>query len=129
MEKHYILKGDPIALSRTRVNFHTHKVYDTQKEIKLLTGINLRHQHGDDEIFDCPLEVIIDFYFVIPVTKSKKIRPGDYMAQKIDLDNAIKLIFDCGTRVIWSDDKIISRVIGQKIYADVSRTEITVRTL
>ena len=129
MEKHYVLKGDPVSLSRCRVNFQSHRVFDNQKEIKLLTGISLRHQHGDEEVFDCPLEVDIIFYFVIPVTKSKKIRPGDYMAQKIDLDNAIKFLFDCGNRVIWRDDCIISSVKGQKRYAETARTEFTVRTL
>ena len=62
----YMIPGDPIPLQRPRHNVH--RVYDAQKNQKLIIGINLRNQHGDRPLFQGPLLLNATFY--MPVAKS-----------------------------------------------------------
>ena len=55
----YVLKGSPTPLARPRLG--KGYVYDSQKNIKLIQGIELSRQHGDMELFDGPLHM--DFIF------------------------------------------------------------------
>lgn len=50
----------------------------------------------------------------------------DNHSLKPDLDNLLKLYFDCGTGMIWSDDAKISKQSSTKIYVENPFVEINV---
>jgi len=122
----YVIPGNPIALSRPR--FGTRKVYDSQKNEKLITSISLRNQHGDN-----PLEtgcVLLNVTFYMPVAPSRaKFRDslmGTYHYYTPDISNLIKYVEDCANGIIFKDDSQIVIVLAKKIYGDPARTEFSV---
>lgn len=119
----YVISGDPVPLQR-----HRHKndrVWDPQKEIKLVIGINLRNQHNDRPLFNGPLIMNVVFYMPIPKHKLKT-HVGLPHQSKPDVDNLLKMVFDVANGIIYHDDSQICEVTARKIYDKVSRTEFVV---
>lgn len=122
----YTLHGDPIALARAR--FGNAKVYDSQKQHKLICGLELRRQHGDFPLFTGPLQLTITFYMGIP-QKRKKLC-GCYHACRPDTSNLIKFIEDVASNgILYKDDALIAVIQAQKVYSDEPRTEFTITAL
>lgn len=125
-EMHYTLLGDPIPLARTRLG--RKHVWDSQKELKLITGINLVRQHDDQPLFAGPLHLDIIFFMHIPA-KTKEPHNGKHHVFTPDLDNMIKWICDISISILFADDSIIASINAEKIYDKIPRTEFTLREL
>lgn len=119
----YSLPGDPIALARPR--FGDGRVYDSQKQIKLIAGITLQSQHDDTPLFEGPLSLNIQFY--LPILSAKKFRLNTKPhTQTPDISNLIKFYEDIMTGIVYKDDKTIACVVARKFYSTNPRTEIII---
>lgn len=128
-ERTYILPGNPIPLARPRLGHR--KVWDSQKNLKLLFGIELQNQHQGD-MMEGSLLLDITFYIQIPISWSDKRREsyiGRYHSSKPDTSNLIKFVEDVATGIIYNDDAQISKIIAQKVYALESSTSFTLRQI
>ena len=124
----YIIKGDPIALARAR--HYNRRVYDSQKNEKLVLGITLRNQHAERPQFIGPLQ--LDITFFMPIAKSRAKQRAtlldSYHFYTPDLSNLIKFVEDLATSILYPDDCLIAKIIAKKIYGD-PRTEFTITKL
>jgi Holliday junction resolvase RusA-like endonuclease len=131
--KSYVVYGNPIPLARCR--YSGVRVYDSQKNLKLIWGIGLQKQHNDEEMFIGPLQLELFFYF--PIAKKgvshNKIQSlkSTWHFKRPDLSNLLKFVEDVATGIIYEDDCIISEVLVKKFYDDGNgpRTEFTIREL
>lgn len=124
----YVLKGNPIALARMRISSNPlhHRVFDSQKELKLISQISISNIHNDRPFFKAPIGIDCTFYFHIPKT-NKTAHPGFHHVFKPDCDNCIKYLLDVCNNVIWQDDCKVSVVNCRKLYTcGEPRTEFTV---
>ena len=126
----YVLEGDPIPLARCRISHRWGhlRVFDSQKELKLISQITLKSQHGNRPLFSGPLRVDAYFYFHIP-RSHKKTKPGYFHIIKPDGDNLVKMILDLGNGVLFKDDCIVSQILCSKMYDDHPRTEFYIYKL
>jgi len=126
----YVIPGNPIALSRPRLSHCG--IYDSQRNEKLIAGLNLRQQHGALPLYtSTPLHLEATFYMNMPKSSRRKwpqLR-GTYHFYKADLDNLLKFLLDICNNVILKDDSIVSSISACKIYDDNPRTEFTFRVL
>ena len=120
----YILVGDPIPLYRARFSSISNRMFDSQKEIKLVTGITLRSQHNEQIPFDGPLHLDIHFFFLTPLRKPKLNK--QWHIYRPDLSNLIKFYEDIATTVIFDDDCIIAKISATKSYDKNARTEFII---
>lgn len=122
----YSVEGTPIPLARHRHSGdHT---WDSQKQQKYGTGIQLVNQHEDRPKFQGPIQ--LDVTFFMPIRKSGYKAPkGGYHLIKPDLSNLIKYIEDAATKILFDDDCIISVINAQKRYSEIPRTEFTITEL
>lgn len=118
----YIIKGEPIALLRPRMNSEQRRVYDSQRSLKQLVGIGLRSQHDDRPLLSGPLHLNITFYMTVPPHSKRKTLHHCF---KPDLDNLIKWICDISNGNLFVDDAGVSRITALKVYDDNPRTEFT----
>lgn len=123
----YVIMGDPIALARPR--FNKRSVYDSQKNKKLVAGINLRNQHGNAPFLEGALHLDIYFYLKIPMQGKHGRLDNRYHIYKPDLSNLLKFIEDIGTGIIYHDDSIISSINATKRYSIEPRTEFKLTVL
>lgn len=126
----YVIKGNPIPLARARHG--NRKTWDSQKQIKLITGLDLEEQHHGLPLLHGPLFLDICFYFSIPESYSLRKREkciGTYHEFKPDLSNLIKFVEDIAMGIIYKDDCIISSVTAKKIYDEEPRTELFIMEL
>lgn len=113
----FIIPGRPTPLARPR--FGKNRVFDCQKNRKLIVGISLREQMEGRPLFKESIFVFMDFYFDMPHNWSEKKR--DLFLHKpypsrIDLDNLIKFLADAGLSVLYDDDAIICGILARKLY-------------
>lgn len=128
--KTYIIMGDPTPLARGRYG-RQGKVYDPQKHAKLLFGLKLKEQHGNDDYFVGPLHMDILMYMPLPESwsRNKKLKMrGTVHIKKPDLSNLLKFAEDCGNTILYEDDAIIYSGTQKKLYDDGNgpRTIITI---
>ena len=117
--KHYVIKGDPIALARARQT--RGRFYDAQKNLKLVWGINLRNLHDDYGYFDGPIFMDVIFYMPIPKTASQKKKcqlQDQWHIFKPDSSNLLKFVEDVATTISYKDDCIIAKHCIEKVYDD-----------
>ena len=125
----YIIMGEPIPLKR-----HRHgagRAWDSQKQQKLVYGIQIKQQHSYGHPFSGPISLDIIFY--MPMSKSSakqhdKIRGTAHIFTP-DLSNLIKWVEDCSVDAeIMKDDCIIYSINAKKLYDDAekTRTEFTI---
>ena len=122
----YTITGDPVALARAR--HAEHRVYDSQKQLKLVVGLQFVNQHGDKQKFSGPVLLDIKFFMALP-QKFPLSLPGSYHPYRPDLSNLIKWIEDVATGIIYKDDCIIAQINSQKLYDRNPRTEVTITSL
>ncbi len=129
---HFIINDTPVALARCRMTGNG-KVFDSQKQQKMIIGLSLAAQLGSKPLFTGPLEVDLKFFFPISKSKSPKHRleqRGKPHIFKPDIDNCIKMYLDCASGgVLFKDDAIIATIHSQKIYDDIARVEILITEL
>lgn len=119
----YIIPGAPIALQRPR--FGRGNVYDSQKEIRMISEISLRNQHEDTPMFTGPIHLEINFYLPYGSVKSKS-KEGLPHIQRPDISNLIKYIEDVMTGIVYPDDKLVAAITSYKWFSCKPRTEIIV---
>jgi len=120
---HYVLEGSPIALMRPRMG--KQRLWDSQKENKLITGITLKRQHVYKKLFEGPLLLVVEFFFGFPKKMPQKQRRNllHRPYEKVpDLSNLIKYIEDASTKVLYHDDCIITEIQAEKRYETKPRT-------
>lgn len=122
----YIIEGDPKALARHRT--FNDRVWDSQKQLKLVLGMQIVNQHGDLPLFDGPLQLDVVFYMPMP-KKASSTLANRYHFFRPDLDNLLKLLFDICNTITYKDDCIISKCNSVKRYAHIPRTEFTLTEL
>ncbi len=126
----YILKGDPSPLLRSKPNYSKRRMYDSQKQQKLVAGISLASQHNNRPHFEGPVSLEVTFYMPIPQTRmhEKEALMGTYHFIKPDITNLLKFIEDAAHTILYKDDCIIAKIIAKKIYGE-PRTEFTITSL
>ena len=130
--KIYIIRGEPVALARARVAHH--RVYDSQKQLKLLWGLELRKQHSNDPVLQGPIFLDVIFYMPIPGSYSNKKRVqlnNQWFIFKPDSSNLLKMIEDIAQEICYKDDCTISKISVEKVYDDGNgpRTEFILTEL
>ncbi len=125
-ERFYKIPCTPIPWRRAGLSGK--RFFDTQKEQKEAYALYLKQTHGSDPLFYNPLEISIIFYMPKPCKVSKLAMPV-YHTTKPDIDNLCKFLFDAMNEVIFTDDRIIARLIVEKKYTIDPRTEITIKEL
>lgn len=123
----YVIPGNPVALARPRLT--KKKIYDSQRNEKLVAGINLKNQHGDQPLFEGPIHLDVNFYLKMPARQNPDKMEGRWHIFKPDLSNLLKFIEDIGSGVIYKDDCIICSVTATKYYGKEPRTEFEIKTL
>jgi len=118
----YCIKGNPIALQRPRFNMVQRTVYDNQKNIRLVLGINLSNQHGDRPLLTGPLTLYAYFFMPMP-TRMPVSQVGKPHSVKPDLDNLVKLLLDISKDIIIKDDKTVAAIHSYKMYSADPKTE------
>ena len=125
--KRYDIQGKPAAWMRTGIVFSTRKIYDSQKQMKLIIGLTIKAQHNDEPPFYGPVAVDIYAYFERP--KTKKYHPV-YYDRKPDFDNIAKIycdiLSDCA---VWNDDCQVSDCRVRKLWGDEPGVTIIVKEL
>jgi Holliday junction resolvase RusA-like endonuclease len=126
----YILEGDPTPLFRAKPSYKQHHMYDSQKNLKLVTGIMLSNQHNGRPLFQGPIWLEACFYMPVPITAFKRHRElfGTYHFVRPDLSNLLKYIEDAALSILYKDDCIISKITIEKVYGE-PRTEFTLSSL
>jgi len=124
----YIIPGDPIPLARAR--YGNRRVWDSQKETKLISSISLNRQHDTNPLFTGPLHMDLIFFIELPHNRRKPYKNQfDYHYYKPDLDNLIKYCCDISNKILYDDDCVVASITAKKIYDYEPRTQITIREL
>ena len=140
-----VLEGNPISKKRHRTFLKIGKpvTYDPQSAAKKAIAFQMwaqthnymqdRTKDRSEHLFPCekPFSVVFRFFLPIPVSDSKKnkalkswnITPH---TKKPDFDNLEKFYLDCGTGVLWADDRYVVDVVSSKRYSMTPRVEIEV---
>lgn len=120
----YTILGDPIPLARAR---HAHRrTYDSQKQLKMMLGIEIERQHAGRPMYSGPLEGTFTFFFGFPENMSDKKKAelvGKPHIYKPDTSNLQKLIEDICSKLLYPDDCLLARVHSYKVYDYIPRTE------
>lgn len=127
----YTIAGPPVQWERVAPNYAKRTLYDTQKAVKLMIGIELTKQHNDQPLFDGPLRIDWRFFMEIPFSVKKK-KPhmiGKPHSSRPDSSNLIKFYEDVCNGIIFRDDCLISHGSWQKVYDENPRTEFTITRL
>lgn len=126
----YHLIGKPTPLARPR--FSKGIVYDSQKSEKLRDFLNIKVQHGTLPLFMDQIALDVTFFFEPSKSHNKTQRAalmGKPCNNNIDLDNLIKYIADVCIGVLYTDDKIITKIHAQKIYGPISNTQFSITNI
>ncbi len=138
---YFVIPGNPIPLKRPR--FSNGKVYDSQKQEKLLVGLILQRQirlrqgyagqgKSNPTLTGC-IYMDITFYFPISravsnIKKQKMILAPHF--SRPDISNCIKFYEDVlQENGIFRDDAQIGVIFAKKLYDTTPRTEITLREI
>lgn len=128
--KVFVIPGDPTPLARPR--FYNRRIYDSQKNIKLVAALHVQSQQNNDPLLEGPIHLDITFYIKTPESISKKRREllfGKPHSFKPDLSNLVKFYEDICAGVVYHDDCIIASITAKKIYDAIPRTEFTLRSI
>lgn len=114
----------PTPLARARMG--RNRVFDPQKDRKLVIGLAIRQQMEERELLDEPIFVFMDFYFT-PPGNSSQARQDALMGQpypkRVDIDNLCKWVLDVCNEIVYRDDSIVCGILARKLYGN-SCTEI-----
>jgi Holliday junction resolvase RusA-like endonuclease len=123
----YVIPGDPIPLLRVRIG--RRRCWDPQKQLRLITSITIMSQHGERPKYVGPLRIDMTFFFPIPKTLVKRIKPGMPHTIKPDLDNLVKMICDLCQSTLFTNNCYIIEINCRKIYDSTPRSEFLIYTL
>ena len=130
----FIIFGQPVAKGRPRVT--KWGTYTPEKTVNYenLVKMSYIETHKDKKLLENDLEVIINFYFSIPKSTSKKKKElmlnGEIMHNKRpDIDNCIKSITDALNEIAYKDDNQIVKIQASKFYSDEPRTVVFIKEI
>lgn len=125
----YIIPGTPTAWKRP--GHVDGRFYNRQTQERLLAGMQIKNQHGNNRQFAGPLQLDIVFYFAMPKTRSKEHGALIYtpMYFRPDTSNLIKHIEDTCESILYHDDCLITDIYAKKRYSDKPYTEFTILEL
>jgi Holliday junction resolvase RusA-like endonuclease len=124
--KRYVINGEPFACARPR--FGDGRIYDSQRETKLLVGITLESQHNEEPLFQGPLNLNISFY--LPIFSAKKIKLNQQPHTQLPIiTNLVKYIEEIARGIIFDQECTIAALVARKYYSTNPRTEIIVSEL
>lgn len=131
--KTFIIPGDPIPLLRARPSFAQRKVYDSQKNLKVVAMHHIQRQQGSDIILkDLPLHLEITLFMPIPASTPQKHKLDMidvYHKVRPDSSNLLKFVEDICNKAAYDDDCAIAKITLEKIYSDNPRTEFKLSVL
>ena len=136
-ELNFVIPGSPIGQGRPKfstINGHA-KAYDPEKSrnykayVRMLATQAMK-ETGFERI-DGPCSVLINAFFEVPKSKSKRFREAalkgaERPTKKPDADNIVKAIQDALNGLVYKDDAYIVRLACQKFYSDNPRVEVFV---
>lgn len=132
---HFEVLGEPQALKRHHVFRRGNHigVYDPNKESKE-SFLSVAHRHAPDVPLDCPLRLILSFYFQRPKSHYRggkhagQLKPSapTYHTGRPDTDNLIKFVADGLNGIFWRDDSLLCEVFAQKKYDERPRTIVQI---
>lgn len=128
MEKQYktiIIMGRPVPLQRARLGKGV--VYDPQKAQKHQIIQQYLLEGGEAPCFQGALDIDIKFFFSRPKKMLKRDRLRVFFNKRPDLTNLCKFYEDLFNQCLWKDDAQIVRLVAEKRYGDIPRTEINIR--
>ena len=131
------IPGQPIGQGRPKfstINGHA-RAYDPEKSrnykayVRMLATQAMK-ETGFERI-DGPCAVVIQAYFEVPKSKSKKFREAalnglERPTKKPDLSNIIKGIEDALNGLVYKDDSSIVSLKIQKYYSEFPRVELEI---
>lgn len=116
------IQGNPVAQPRVKAakRGKSIQVYTPEKKIKpykdAIKLIASQAMAGKPPI-EGPIEVCIHFYFDRPKSHTKKQREFALHAQKPDIDNLTKAVFDALNEICFQDDSQICQLRVRKEWA------------
>lgn len=130
-KKHvYLIEGSPDIWQRAGVGHRFGKTvfYDNQRTTKLHLGIIIDSQNDNDfKMLEGPLLTSFKFYFKIPKTREKILKEESPHCFRPDIDNAIKVLLDTCTGILYKDDSQIFKIVSaEKLYSKNPRTEFII---
>ena len=126
----YRLYGVPVPLARPRMGTRT--VYDSQKNMKLIHGIELSKQHENRPMFSGHLHLDAVFVFPMPKktpAKQREVLNNSFYKPRPDIDNLIKYIADIATGILYQDDCNIVSVTAKKVYGEEAHTVFKIKNI
>jgi len=130
--------GEPSAQARHRHFSHGkfHGTYDPSKKEKE-TFASIIQKNAPLQPFSDTISLELMFYMSRPKyhygsgrrSYFLKNSAPEYHAKRPDLDNLCKFVIDAMNKIFWKDDSQISKLVAEKKYSEVPRTEIIIKTL
>lgn len=124
--KSYCVKMNPIPWKRAGMNGS--RLFDAQKQDKVMMGLYLNQQHNDEPLFNKATHLEVIFYFNYPKTLKKR-SGSSWVSTVPDLDNLEKFLLDSIKNILITDDRIIVSMNSKKIYDKDPRVEFTLTEL
>jgi Holliday junction resolvase RusA-like endonuclease len=91
---------------------------------KQAIGYHLRTK--TDKPTEFAVAVNVTFHMPIPKSKVKKVKPGQPVTVKPDIDNLVKGLFDAANGICWQDDNQVVRCNAEKVYSNEPGIELEV---
>jgi Holliday junction resolvase RusA-like endonuclease len=117
----FVFKKTPVAQQRPR--FGQGRVFNPQKKIKTnlkgCAALQMRSQRAET-VLKSPVSFNMSVYVSLPQSWSQKRKNellGKPVTTKPDLDNYLKFYLDVLNGIAYQDDKQVSEVFCQKLYA------------
>lgn len=133
-----VVLGEPKAQKRHRtVNMGKfNRQYDPSASDKK-DFLSMVQDKAPEQPFDCPLELVVNFYFTRPKSHYKtgknahilKDNAPTWHTSKPDSDNLFKMVSDSLNKIFWRDDSLLCKVTINKMYDLNPRIEINVTKL
>ena len=133
IEIYFTVPGDVQPKQRPRFTKtgHTYTPKKTQDYERKVKNCYLMEYPTGIAFKDEPVELILNVYFQIPKSVSKKKREEllvyHYPTKRPDSDNLLKSIADALNGVAYTDDSQIVHAVVNKIWSEKSAAEITIR--
>lgn len=128
----FVIMGEVTGKARPRVT--KWGVYNTEKTVLYENLVKLSYQQQSRWYSENALEVVINAFYSIPKSVSKKnrelmLRGNLRPCKKPDIDNVVKIILDALNGIAYKDDTQVVDLYVRKKYSDQPRVEIVISEL
>ena len=117
------LNFKPVPLQRPR--YSQGRVYDSQKDTKLIQWLEVKKQYGNQQLHTDALH--LDIVYVFPLAKSHakakyQALIGKPHTAKGDIDNYLKFTMDLVHGIVYNDDAVVASINAKKIWGVEGKT-------